>query len=223
LQAAGAKGADLERFYRDELGFPVVEAPSDGLALTAGPTVVEFRSAAGGEPFYHFALRVPRNRFDAAKAWLGAVTPLLAEQGSDETTFDFDNWNAVACYGHDPCGNIVELIVHRELPEESKREGAFGAEELLGVCEIGLVGPETRAMASALAPLGIGLWDGELDPGRLAFMGGRDGVLILASEGRGWLPTGRPAEPHPVAVEAAGGREDEALLAGRHRVRTVRP
>ena len=49
-------------------------------------------------------------------------------------------------------------------------------------------------MARALEPLGIKLWDGTLDlPGRLAFMGGPDGTLILAAAGRGWMPTGRAA------------------------------
>ena len=36
--------------------------------------------------------------------------------------------------------------------------------------------------------------------GRLGFVGERGRVLILADEGRGWLPTGRPAEGYPVAA-----------------------
>jgi hypothetical protein len=137
----------------------------------------------------------------------------------DETRFD--NWNADACYVEDPAGNIVELIAHGDLPEEGT-EGPFAANELLGVCELGLVGPDLAAMATALHEIGIELWDGSLESGRLAFMGGREGVLILCPAGRGWMPTGRPAEPHSVEATVAGQRAGEVLLPGtQHRIRTV--
>ncbi len=187
----------------------------------AGETVLEFEPVREGRPFYHFALRVPRNRFAAARDWLEARSPLLPGRDG-ATTFEFDFWNAQACHALDPGDNVVELIAHRELPDESAVEGPFGADELLGVCEVGLVGPDLRATAAALAPLGIGLWSGTLDEtGGLAFMGGPDGVLILSEPGRGWMPTGRPAEIHPVDLVAAGDRDAEATLPGTpHRVRT---
>jgi len=148
---------------------------------------------------------------------------LLPDAETGRTTFDFTFWNAEACYVHDPCGNIVELIAHHELPEESPGDGGFDGRELIGVCELGAPGPDVPAMAQDLGSLGIELWDGTVDePGRLAFMGGRDGVLILAPLGRAWLPTGRPAEPHPVGALIAGEREGEVVLPGtRHRVRTT--
>jgi catechol 2,3-dioxygenase-like lactoylglutathione lyase family enzyme len=205
------------RFYRDSLGLVV-----DSARFRIGHTTLGFARVNGEEPFYHFALRVPRNRFTAAREWFGARTPLLADEETGETTFRFDNWNADACYGLDPAGNIVELIAHGDLPEEGPG-GPFAGAELLGVCELGVVGPDTRAMANVLDPLGIHLSDGTLDePGRLAFMGGRDGVLILCPEGRGWMPTDRPAEPHPVVATVAGNRAAEVVLPGtQHRIRTV--
>jgi hypothetical protein len=209
LQTAAGSAGDLADFY-------------GGLRFRAGTTEVEFEPVDEGRPFYHFALRVPRNRFAAARAWLAARSPLLPGRDG-ETTFEFDFWNAQACYALDPGDNVVELIAHRELPDESPVEGPFGEDELLGVCEIGLVGADTRAMAAALEPLGICLWSGTLDePGRLAFMGGRNGVLILSEPERGWMPTGRPAEVWPVAVVAEGVRVGEAALPGTpHRVQTV--
>jgi hypothetical protein len=211
LQVAKSRMEALERFYR-RLGVPAAE----GGGFRFGGTAVEF-TPASGEPFYHFALRVPRNRFGAAREWLASRTELLAET-------EFDNWNAEACYAHDPAGNIVELVAHHELPEEALANQPFSAGELLGVCELGLVGPDTRAMAAALEELGIELWDGSLEPGRLAFMGGRDGVLILTPAGRGWMPTDRPAEPHAVEAVVAGTRDDEAILPGTpHRIRTDGP
>jgi hypothetical protein len=207
LQTAAASVDELARFY-------------GRLPFRAGETVVEFEPVGEGRPFYHFALRVPRNRFAEARAWLGDKAPLLPGK-SGETTFEFDFWNAQACYALDPADNIVELIAHRELPDESSAEGAFSADELLGMCEIGLVGPDRRAMAAALEPLGITLWSGTLDGPGLAFMGGRDGVLILSEPGRGWMPTGRRAEPWPVEVVVAGSGSAEVALPGTaHRVRS---
>jgi hypothetical protein len=223
LRADAASLQALRGFYGERLGLPSVTDGEDRYGFTTGGTLMEFTPAEGGQPFYHFALRVPRNRFEAAHAWLGSHAELLTEPNSTETRFEFANWRAEACYAHDPCSNIVELIAHHELPDEAPAGGPFSAAELLGVCELGLAGPDTRAMARALEPLGIGLWDGTLDhPDRLAFMGGRDGTLILARRGRGWLPTGRRAEPHAVDVLVTGVGEAEATLPGTtHRVRTT--
>ena len=199
------------------------DALNDFYGGRVGDTTLEFEPVSKGRPFYHFAVRVPRNRFAEARDWLADRAELFPDRETGETTFEFEFWNAQACYALDPGDNIVELIAHRELPDESVVEGPFSASELLGVCEIGLVGPDPRAMAAALEPLGIGLWSGTLDePGRLAFMGGRDGVLILSEPGRGWMPTGRTAEIWPVDVEVAGERDAEAALPGTpHRVRTA--
>ena len=84
--------------------------------------------------------------------------------------------------------------------------------------------PDQREAARALEPLGIELWDGTLDdPGRLAFLGGRDGVLIISRPGRGWMPTGRPAELNPAGAVVAGTREAHVVLPGTpHAVRVVR-
>jgi hypothetical protein len=208
LQISELAAAATERFYRETLGLP-----AQGEGFRVGHTNVELVPVAEGEPFYHFALRVPRNRFAAARDWLSTRTPALAETR-------FESWSAEACYFEDPGRNIVELIAHHGLPDE-KPDAAFAGTELLGVCELGLVGRDTRSMAAALGEIGVPLWDGSLEPGGLAFMGGRDGVLILCPEGRGWMPTERPAEPHPADVVVAGERAAEAALPGtRHRIRT---
>lgn len=222
LAVPRAEAAALQRFYVDQLGFPVLDAEGRS-GFGAGCTRLEFSPTTEGEPFYHFALRVPRNRFVDAREWLARHAELLSEPGSNETTFEFTNWNADACYAHDPGGNIVELIAHHGLLDEGPDSGPFDATELLGVCEVGLVGPDTLAMARALEPLGIQLWDGTLDaPGRLAFMGPPDGTLILAPSRRGWMPTGREAEAWTVEVDVAGIRDAQVTLPGTpHRVRTV--
>jgi len=132
LVAAEETEVALQRFYGGQLGLPVL-ADGDRLGFGVGNTRLEFSPTSEREPFYRFALRVPRNRFGAACEWLARHADLLSEPGSKETTFKFPNWNAEACYAHDPGGNIVELIAHRGLPDESPHLGPFEAKELLGV------------------------------------------------------------------------------------------
>jgi hypothetical protein len=176
---------DLRGFYGHELGLPL-----DGDAIVVGGTRLRFRVEDGGA-FYHFALLVPGDRFDAAFAWAGEHVELLGE------VFDFDNWDALAVYFHDPAGNIVELIAHHGL-EEHGRSGEFAASELVGFSELGVVG-DPPSLLPELEAIGLELWDGTVEgPERLAFVGERGRTFILAPTGRSWLPTGRPAESHPV-------------------------
>src|SRR5437660_3412725 len=119
LQTAASTAGALGDFYDRRLGLPSAGA----LAFRAGTTVIEFEPVADGRPFYHFALRVPRNRFAATRDWLADSAELLPDEGSGETTFPFESWNAEACYALDPGDNIVELIAHHELPDESPAAG----------------------------------------------------------------------------------------------------
>jgi hypothetical protein len=176
---------DLRDFYGSELGLP-----HDGDAIVVGETELRFRVEEGGA-FYHFALLVPGDRFEAALAWAGERVDLLGD------VFDFDWWDARAVYFHDPAGSIVELIAHRGL-EENGRTGAFAADELVGLSELGLVG-DPPLLLRELEQLGLRLWSGTVEESEsLGFVGEKGRTFILAPPGRGWLPTGRPAEPHPV-------------------------
>lgn len=207
LHASARSLPDLAELYTSRLGLELQEH----VALEIGATRLEF-VAGVGEPFYHFAVLVPGNRFEAAFDWIGGHVELLPERESGELVFDFSNWDALACYFHDPAGNIVELIAHRGVGE-TDRNGSFAADELLGLSELGLVG-DMVAMARLLEErVGLELWDGTLEgEGRLAFVGEKAKTLILCPEGRPWLPTGRPAEAHPVELVVSGAPEGEAVL-----------
>jgi hypothetical protein len=110
----------------------------------------------------------------------------------------------LACYFHDPVGNIVELIAHRGT-EESAADGPFTAQELVGLSELGLVGDKAALAGILQRELGLEQWDGDLaGEATLAFVGEKTRTFILSPEGRGWLPTGRPAEAHACEVELYG-------------------
>jgi len=178
--------ADLRDFYGGELGLAV-----EGDTIVVGETRLRFEVEPGSGAFYHFAFLVPGDRFDAALTWADGRVELLGE------VFDSENWDSRAVYFHDPAGNIVELIAHHGL-EETGRSGPFAADELLGFSELGIVG-DRKSLLRELETEGLALWSGTVDePDRLAFVGEKGRTLILAPPGRGWLPTDRPAEPHPV-------------------------
>lgn len=210
---------DVKTFYTDRLAFDVrEEVEGDSLALRVGSATARFSEAASSEaPFYHFALLVPGNRFDAAYAWLHARTSLLPDPDTGDTIFDFDNWAALACYCLDPAENVVEFIAHRGI-SESPVEGAFSARELVDFSEVGLVVPDKAESVAVLQErVGLNVWDGEVaEPGRLVFVGERARTLILSHPGRGWLPTGRTAEPHAVELILSGARPGAAQLPQTH-------
>lgn len=215
LRAPGQGLLELSEFYRTCLGFERAregaQPERSGAAFVLGESVLEFLPGSGS-PFYHVALLGPGNRFDAMLDWADSRVELLPDGETGDTVFDFANWDAKACYFHDPAGNIVELIAHRGLGE-SDATGVFTAAEMCGVSEVGLVG-EPPALAATLArELGLELWDGTTEgERRLAFVGEKARTLIVCRAGRPWLPTGRPAEAHPVEVTLAGLPAGEVVL-----------
>ncbi|HST18115.1 MAG TPA: hypothetical protein VLK36_10635 [Gaiellaceae bacterium] len=213
LQAPRDRIDELRAFYLSTLGLE----PAGADAVRVGATVLEFQES-DGEPFYHFAFLVPGNRLEAAREWAASRVELLEGGDIEDVVFDFDFWNALAFYFHDPGQNVVELIAHLGF-EENDRTGEFDAAELLGLSEIGLVGEQSE-IGRGLDRLGIDLFDGSLEPGGLGFVGERARTFIVARVGHRWLPTRRPAEPHPVDVSVSGSRDAETTVGG-HRIRVV--
>ena len=202
LAAAPAALEPLHRFYAGCLGFTAEVGAGERLTLVVGGGRLEFAPGSdGGRPFYHFAFLVPGDRYAAARTWLERCAAPLGRPGQTSTTFRFDDWDADACYFHDPAGNIVELIAHRGIGAGRTAGGPFAAGELLGISELGLVVIDPAAAVHTLASAGIDLWSGGVaGDGALAFVGRQAHTLILCRPGRPWMPTQEPAESHPVTV-----------------------
>ena len=217
FEAAASLLPALASFYGGSLGLPLTHRDDGRLTIDLGESVLELAPSAGS-PFYHFAFLVPGDRFEAALAWARDRVELLPDKETGEAVFDFTNWDAKAVYFHDPAGSIIELIAHRGVGE-SRATGPFAPSELLGLSEIGLVCDPPSLADELERELGLEVWDGTVaGEGRLAFVGAKARTLILCRAGRPWLPTGRPAEAHPVEVTLSGASEGFVPFDGGSRV-----
>ena len=227
LKAPATLGDELRSLYVNRIGLePMIsDDNSDLLSVRIGRATLGFaRAAPGTSPFYHYALLVPGDRFEAAHAWLGSILELLPDPNTGGTVFDFDNWGALACYFTDPTGNIVEVIAHIGMANNGAA-GTFSPEEFVGFSELGLVVSDKRKAATLLSKEGdLQVWDGEVEqPGRLVFVGEPARTLILSPPGRPWLPTDRSAYPHPLQVVLTGTREYSVNLLNSRQLIEVRP
>lgn len=213
---------ELTAFYSSTLGLVSAPAATGDVAVVVGETTLEFRAGVG-RPFYHYAFLVPGDRFDAAHRWAAERVAILPDENTGEEVFDFENWDAQALYFHDPAGSIGELIAHPGIGA-SGVTGRFHADELLGVSEVGIVG-DPSLLADALAQtFALTVWSGSVgEEGRLGFVGEKGRTLILSRAGRPWLPTGRPAEAHPVEIVLTGVDDGEVRLASGGHVRSAPP
>jgi catechol-2,3-dioxygenase len=217
LALAAERLDDVAAFYGQTLGF-AVERRDDRVVVPVGPDRLELVATGDGtDPFHHFARLVPGDRFEPARAGRGERAGRRARDDG-ETVFPFGFWDARAVYFHDPAGNVVELIAHDGVAEQGAG-GGFSAAELAGLSEVGIVVDSPAAAVATLErELGLELWSGDAE--QLAFVGAKAHTLILAPPGRGWLPTGRPAEPHAAAVTVSGGAG--AVVLGESPERSVR-
>jgi catechol 2,3-dioxygenase-like lactoylglutathione lyase family enzyme len=180
-------------FYQDLLGFAVVEASETRLSIAAGSSVLTFLKT-DAPAFYHFAFLIPGNQVDAALHWVGERTVILPFD-AQRTIADFKNWNAHAFYFHDNNQNILEFIAHHDLQNDSEKP--FSAASIISICEIGIPVPSVpEACRRFKEQHGVPYYVKGPHLPDFAVMGDEEGLLIITTIGRGWLPTQRPAERH---------------------------
>ncbi|GAB2668157.1 hypothetical protein GCM10027036_22150 [Flavihumibacter cheonanensis] len=209
---------DLKRtleFYSGVLGLEVVERGAGKLAFQLGDTKLVFVDAegvepVGAEPVYHMAFDIPRNKLQEAFEWFAArVEVLLLPDGGH--IMNFANWQAESFYFFDTTGNLLECIVRHDQKEEAS--GAFGAEQLLRVSELGIVTSHVPSLVEKL----------ETEHGLLPFVkqpvlenfaaiGNETGLLILSQEGRNWFPTQLPAQSFYWKLQLSERKEDVGII-----------
>ncbi|PYE48508.1 ring-cleaving dioxygenase [Paenibacillus barcinonensis] len=200
-----ARLEELHHFYRSTLGMTVsaVDPVKQAFTVQAGETKLIFKQwnaevSQGGydtEPFYHFALMIPQNRFKEAKQW-AASRVTLSSDGKRDEAYSI-NWDSHSLYFEDPAGNIVELIAHHPLNNE--QEHTFSVADILRVCEIGLVSEDVSATVNELQEAGLSRWGEGSDT--FSPVGDRNGLFIVVKKERVWFFSEQKAQIFP--LEAA--------------------
>jgi catechol-2,3-dioxygenase len=203
-------------FYGEGLGLPV--AVLDGgaaIAVQVGATRLRLERRPGASGSDHVAFLIPADRFADAKRWLSARVPLLALDGTDEFEGP-PGWNSRSLYFSGPDDAVLELIARLDLPDSGS--GGFGSGDLLAISEVGIGVPDVPEAAARLGRAGLEPFAAAPAPD-FAAVGDQRGLLILAAEGRPWLPTrDRRAAPRNLAVLGRGDRPAEVRV-GAARIR----
>lgn len=200
--------AEQKEFYHTALGLPLLAETTTSFTLQAGATRLRFQEAQQ-DVLYHVAFTIPRNTFTEAKSWLRKHVTLLHKKSEDE--FFFATINARSLYFCDAANNILELIVHYDLDQETERP--FGPAHVLHVSEVGLPVEDVLAQVSLLKEkLGIEPYGGLVSE-EFAFMGDIYGQLVVVKIGRPWQPTETLlAAVAPVQLTMSGKPEQQVQL-----------
>lgn len=187
--------AEQVRFYRDLLGFPVMEQQENSVTFRAGHTRYTLVADPDATP-YHIAFNIPPGSERQALDWLKQRCPVLTDEGDELVRFDA--WKAMAMYFYDADRNILEFIARRDLAPG--QGGPFGADRILGVSEIGIPVTDIRDAFSAINRIGnIPLYDGSFE--KFCAAGDPHGLLILINRDRKtWFPTNDPAFSSPFSL-----------------------
>ncbi|WP_172954382.1 VOC family protein [Solibacillus sp. R5-41] len=190
----------MKEFYTKHLGFSLCGDSPKSFRIQVGKSMLEFTNSNGArEPFYHFAMNIPSNQFQEAKAWLKEKKPLLLEDGEDEADFSF--WPAHSCYFEDPAGNIVEFIARYNVTPTS--ELPFSNHSILNIGEIGLISHDAPMIGEQLKTINIvNSDDSPITNSKLSFMQeSNNGVfIILAGPGRRWLFSEKKSKVFPMKI-----------------------
>jgi catechol-2,3-dioxygenase len=189
---------EMKKFYVDTLGFSLINQDKISFRIAVGTSELEFTTKETvGNPFYHFALNIPANKFIEAKSWTKERVYLTVEDEKDEAQF----LHADALYFYDPAGNIVEFISRHLVNEDSLIP--FSINSIVNISEINLTVNDLVDASKQLNEIGVTERDNkEIGKGQLNFMGNKKkGIFLLLTEpGRKWLFSDKLSTIHPLEI-----------------------
>jgi hypothetical protein len=200
LQTSALK--DLTAFYKELMLLPTEHKDGNTINIRVGQSTLVFKQAVGADPFYHFAINIPANKIEEAKAWLLDRVELIWMEDYKSDIADFVNWHAMSVYFYDPAGNIVELIARFDL--NNKTSEAFSSTQFLSVSEMGLVfkGDElNNSTDNLLHQYQLSYFDKQPPMPHFKAVGDDEGLFIVVPENRNWYPTTKPCGIFPMEVQ----------------------
>jgi len=221
LEIKTHKLAEMQRFYTDQIGFPLVHQTQHSFTVRIGETKLSFvREEGDAIPYYHFAMNIPENQIVEAKEWLhhrvGMVVDAMPIEylgiQAEANIAYFKGTDAHAIYFEDPSGNLVEFIARHRMHNTSKEP--FDSSSILNISEIGF--PLQNTVPEAIEFLGsrIDVTPYIGDGISFQMLGDEHGMFILGDIEIGWYPTRRIPEIHPIRMTVLHNRNDEFQLPG---------
>jgi hypothetical protein len=192
----------LKEFYSSVLELRVDVINGDEILIPIGSSDLIFTETKMGEPYYHFAINIPSNKIEEAKAWLRDRVTLLWMEDYRSDVADFVNWHAKSVYFYDPAGNILELISRFDLNIESSR--LFSSQQFLSISEVGLVlkGDEFDKRIEELQnQYSLSYFSKQPPLPQFRAIGDDEGLFVVVPERRNWYPTNKPSGIFPITLE----------------------
>ena len=188
---------EMKEFYHERLQLPLRDDRAKSFSVQIGASILEFKKNNDDtDPFYHFAMNIPRNKFREAKSWIRSITNLNTHNETDEVFFK--NWNAYAVYFTDPAGNIVEFIA-RQHDSIQKSHSHFNSDQIINISEIGIVTNQVQTIAKQINKIGIeNSRQGTED---FSPLGDVEGLFIIVKSNRIWFFSDQPASFFPVEIK----------------------
>lgn len=196
-------------YFADTLGLPVREKDG-GVLVEIGRSRLQLHQGPPTEAVHHLAFDIAIDQFDDHRVWLEGHGGLL--HSADGTT-EFEGspvWNSRSLYFEGPDRMVLEVIGRRvqSWPGSVRDQPA---PNLLSISEVGVAVPDVAAAVRELDDrFGVGTLG---EPGEsFAPAGDHDGLLILVSPGRGWLPIfDVQAQPLRTRIQVDVGHPGQAI------------
>ena len=182
-------------FYKDTLGFVVLEKNDSNFTLKTGSSRLTFISNENATP-YHFAFNIPAYHEQEALNWLKQRVSIIKDK--DLEIMEFEDWRAKAVYFYDADHNIVEFISRQKITTEVPLP--FTIQSVLSISEIGLVTDNIEPVYQKLDSLGVDVFDGNMH--RFCAAGDDNGLFIIINPNvKNWFPTDEKAFYSPFEIE----------------------
>lgn len=218
IERVSIRSKDLTKVrshYGDLLGLAVVEKDRS-VEVHIGKTLLIFEEAPESYPL-HFAIMIPTGKLLDARNWLLAKTKLLSNDTGDIFNFS-EAWNSSSIYWYDAEGNILELIEHRNIPNQTS--GDFSAKDFLYICELGINVQDVLGTLETLKSI-VGIDTFIFGNDRFHPVGTEEGLLILSQTGRNWFLTDVAGMAQPLSVTISGAKQGEIVLEGPALIKSI--
>lgn len=199
--------ASAVSFFTEVMELPAGRLQEDSVEVTVGRSILRLSEGPATAGVHHLAFDVAPEAFAQHRDWMASKGPLLID-ADGQTEFEGPPvWRSRSIYFTGPDRMVLELIARRERPRPDTQFPG-----LISISEVGIavsdVAATTRLVGAATGATVLGTAAPQFAP-----VGDHDGLLILVTTGRGWLPAfDTHAEPLSLRVHLSGTSAQDSTV-----------